>query len=452
MTPQSDDIEQIQAAFLKKIQSMSADDLAALRKLQEFTENLTWYDRNRNINMANINDGALTISKNNVTLGVFTANSPNNVNINIPVPTQTSELTNNSNFVSDANYVHTDNNFNTTEKTALDFLIEHGTVEMYYCETDPWIKNKTARVLANVSPRTPPRKGVFIILFKKLNWYTDGSYNTVSFSDAPNTRYNIIIDNLIGTGSYYAYNSGCFGFGTYLCLINGSNCFITPFDRKMRCVAVYATTPQENEDWFKQNTATDIYQSPYTAQFNKHPYSVPLYMPTCYLNNDTKFHNYNINNGSGWVTGGMFNGVRFGSGTLIDQGEYIGWRGTNYAFRYLESYDWDGVIKYTGSVTTNGTTRVTMFTNSTTLVNKRITIVCMGQVGSHTFVASGIFKSVNTNYSYILQGLQGSASGAVLRYLSVQFQSNGVASIARLSYDTGSDLTLTFTVTVEKGY
>lgn len=40
--------------------------------------------------------------------------------ITVPVPTETSELVNDSNFISDANYVHTDNNFTTTEKNKLD--------------------------------------------------------------------------------------------------------------------------------------------------------------------------------------------------------------------------------------------------------------------------------------------------------------------------------------------
>lgn len=39
--------------------------------------------------------------------------------VNITVPTKTSDLTNDSNFVSDANYVHTDNNYTTNEKTKL---------------------------------------------------------------------------------------------------------------------------------------------------------------------------------------------------------------------------------------------------------------------------------------------------------------------------------------------
>lgn len=39
--------------------------------------------------------------------------------VNVTVPTATSDLTNDSNFAVDANYVHTDNNYTTTEKTKL---------------------------------------------------------------------------------------------------------------------------------------------------------------------------------------------------------------------------------------------------------------------------------------------------------------------------------------------
>lgn len=48
-----------------------------------------------------------------------TALTPSGGAVNITVPTQTSQLTNNSNFVSDASYVHTDNNYTTTEKNKL---------------------------------------------------------------------------------------------------------------------------------------------------------------------------------------------------------------------------------------------------------------------------------------------------------------------------------------------
>ena len=47
--------------------------------------------------------------------------------VDVPVPTKTSDLTNDSNFVSDASYVHTDNNFTTTLKDKLDGIAEGAT-------------------------------------------------------------------------------------------------------------------------------------------------------------------------------------------------------------------------------------------------------------------------------------------------------------------------------------
>jgi len=46
------------------------------------------------------------------------------------IPTNTSDLTNDSNFVSDATYVHTDNNFTTTLKTKLDGIAEGAEVNV----------------------------------------------------------------------------------------------------------------------------------------------------------------------------------------------------------------------------------------------------------------------------------------------------------------------------------
>ena len=45
--------------------------------------------------------------------------TPTSKKVNITVPTETSDLTNDSNFVEDADYVHTDNNYTTTEKNKL---------------------------------------------------------------------------------------------------------------------------------------------------------------------------------------------------------------------------------------------------------------------------------------------------------------------------------------------
>lgn len=46
-----------------------------------------------------VNDGTLTIQKNSTTIDTFTANSANNKTINITVPTATSDLTNDSGFI-----------------------------------------------------------------------------------------------------------------------------------------------------------------------------------------------------------------------------------------------------------------------------------------------------------------------------------------------------------------
>ena len=46
-----------------------------------------------------VNDGTLTIQKNGTTIDTFSANSSSNKTVNVTVPTQTSELTNNSGFI-----------------------------------------------------------------------------------------------------------------------------------------------------------------------------------------------------------------------------------------------------------------------------------------------------------------------------------------------------------------
>lgn len=66
-----------------------------------------------------VNDAILTIQRNGSDVATFTANSATAATANIVVPTATSDLTNDSGFVVDANYVHTDNNFTTAEKNKL---------------------------------------------------------------------------------------------------------------------------------------------------------------------------------------------------------------------------------------------------------------------------------------------------------------------------------------------
>lgn len=77
-------------------------------------ENMNSDGEANRINSISLNNNPLTID------------SSKNVNIDLTayalaanIPTKTSQLTNDSNFASDANYVHTDNNFTTTLKTKL---------------------------------------------------------------------------------------------------------------------------------------------------------------------------------------------------------------------------------------------------------------------------------------------------------------------------------------------
>ena len=87
----------------------------------------------------------LSISGNDL---ILTPSSGTAQTITLPIPTKTSDLTNDSNFVSDANYVHTDNNFTTAEKNKLSG-IEAGAeanVQSDWNQTnssaDDYIKNK----------------------------------------------------------------------------------------------------------------------------------------------------------------------------------------------------------------------------------------------------------------------------------------------------------------------
>ena len=134
-----------------------------------------------------VNNATLTIQKNGTTVATFTANSAQNAtaNISVPtkvsditndlnfveetdlanvafsgayaditgtpyIPTKTSDLTNDSNFASDANYVHTDNNFTTALKNKLNGIATGAEVNVQSdwdvadTSSDAFIKNKPA--------------------------------------------------------------------------------------------------------------------------------------------------------------------------------------------------------------------------------------------------------------------------------------------------------------------
>lgn len=89
-----------------------------------------------------------TITSVTTTAGAHTAINVSSGGVSFKVPTQTSHLTNNSNFVSDANYVHTDSNYTAAEKTKLEG-IESGAEENVVKSVDTTASHGIALTLGN---------------------------------------------------------------------------------------------------------------------------------------------------------------------------------------------------------------------------------------------------------------------------------------------------------------
>lgn len=93
-------------------------------------------------------DATLTIQVNGTDLETFTSNDSEDKTANIIVPTKTSDIENDSDYVSDASYVHTDNNYTSSEKTKLAGIASGAEVNVQADWTqadstaDDFIKNK----------------------------------------------------------------------------------------------------------------------------------------------------------------------------------------------------------------------------------------------------------------------------------------------------------------------
>lgn len=70
--------------------------------------------------LAGIDDGADQNVIEQVKVNGTALTPDSNKAVDVTVPTKTSDLTNDSDFVADANYVHTDNNYSNTDKSKLD--------------------------------------------------------------------------------------------------------------------------------------------------------------------------------------------------------------------------------------------------------------------------------------------------------------------------------------------
>ena len=134
-------------------------------------------------NKPTIGNATLTIQKNGTNVQTFTANATSNKTANITVPTKTSDLTNDSDFVEDASYVHTDNNYTTADKNKLAGIAAGAEVNVQanWTQTtttaDDYIKNKPT--LATVA--------------------TSGSYNDLS--NKPTIPAAVTVDSALSNSS-----------------------------------------------------------------------------------------------------------------------------------------------------------------------------------------------------------------------------------------------------------
>lgn len=118
--------------------------------------------------LSGVSSGAQVNVIENITVN-GTAQTVTSKTVNVNVPTKTSDLTNNSNFVSDANYVHTDSNFTSAEKTKLSGV------------TSGAQPNVIESISVNGTAQTITSKGVNITVPTNNNQLTNGAgYQTAS--------------------------------------------------------------------------------------------------------------------------------------------------------------------------------------------------------------------------------------------------------------------------------
>lgn len=98
--------------------------------------------------------------------------------VNVPVPTKLSELTNDDNFVKDANYVHTDNNYTIGEKQKLEGLKNYDDTEIKQQIAQA---GKIDTITVNGTAQTVTNKTVALTIPTNNNQLANGAgYQTAS--------------------------------------------------------------------------------------------------------------------------------------------------------------------------------------------------------------------------------------------------------------------------------
>lgn len=136
------------------------------------------------------------------------------------IPTKLSDLTNDGNFVTDASYVHTDNNFTTTLKTKLDGIATGAEVNVQAdwnvtdSSSDAYIKNKPIipegavidDAMSNTSTNPVQNKVIFSALGSKVDKEAGKGLSTNDYTTAEKNKLSAF-----GAASTYALKSDISG-------------------------------------------------------------------------------------------------------------------------------------------------------------------------------------------------------------------------------------------------
>lgn len=122
-------------------------------------------------------DATLVVTRNGETLGTFSANAAVGQAIDIEVPTKLSDLENDSDFVEDADYVHTDNNYDDEDKDKVDGLVD--------------IENIGQNLSYDSTTKTLSATAQPAVLYSSLGQNTDGALTQKAATDELNTKATI---------------------------------------------------------------------------------------------------------------------------------------------------------------------------------------------------------------------------------------------------------------------
>ena len=369
------------------------------------------------------------------------------------IPTKTSQLTNNSNFVSDSSYVHTDNNYTSTEKNKLSG-IESG-AEVNDIST---IKvNGTTQTITNKSVNiTVPTKtsdltntgenGTLKYLEKKETnanlWFIAPTNNNHLYYESGVNKTDITLANLSDIPSTTSQLTNDSNFVSDASYVHTDNNYTTTEKNKLSGIASGAEVNVQS-DWNVSDSTSDA--------FIKNKPTIPT--KTSQLTNDSGYVSSSqstvgstdrpvyLNNGTLTQTntpasGNYFKGVPFvTSGGVIEIGRYIDFHPTNDSTldfskridagagttaRTLTLPDKSGTLAITGDIPTvnngtltiqkNGTNVQTFTANQSSNVTANITVPTKT---SELTNDSGYTSNIGTITGITMNGASKGTSGVV---------------------------------------